>query len=148
MRAISRFSLEEHPGDYDTWPVRTRLLADGTPTSLKLSGYDLRWQFELDGGFLLITDYDCPYEEAYEIYLLSAQLRMRSHHSDPSPGTVALGAFASVAASSRNLYCGAEIVNSRSVRLLGCEKPPHLQITVLQKRPLGIGRLLRVDSVA
>lgn len=145
MRPIDRFSLERHEGPYESWPLRTRLSCAGERTALELAGYDLRWQFELDIGYLLITDHDCPFEEIYEIYLLGRDLRLRSHHSDPSPANVLFGAMAgAIGLSSKNLYCSAEVLDARRVRLLGCTKPPHLEIAVLDKRPYAVGRLLRV----
>ena len=36
------------------------------------------WQFETSGGYLLITDYDCPFEEITNFALLSTDLRLLS----------------------------------------------------------------------
>lgn len=147
MKAITRFTLETHAGPYERWPLRSRLLCDGQPTDLRLLGYSLSWQFELENRILLITDYDCPFEEAYEIYLLSNELRVLSRASDP-PRLALLGIMAgALSVSSRNLYCRAEIIDGATVRLLGCSAPPHLQITVRHKRSLGFGSLLHLQFV-
>jgi hypothetical protein len=146
---LDTFALEKHQGAYETWPPRTRLLFEGEPTRVKLAGYGLRWQFALEDRFLLITDHDCPFEEGYEIYLLDRDLRVLSHHADPPPSaTIGGGLMGAIGVSSRNLYCSAEVIDERRVRLIGCSEPPHLEITVLDKRPYGIGRLLRVAFLA
>lgn len=76
MIPIHRFSLEQHAGPYDTWPLRTRVLADGEPTELFIPGYVLLHQFAVDDEYLLVTDYDCPFEEATVFVLLSGDLRI------------------------------------------------------------------------
>lgn len=78
MNAITRFALEKHDGPYEKWPVRSRLLADGEPTRISLPGYSLLQQFETPYGFILITDYDCPFEETTNFALVSTPLRLLS----------------------------------------------------------------------
>lgn len=73
-----RFTLERHPGAYETWPPRSRLYADGRPTATRVPGYTLLHQFEVEGGYLLVTDHDCPHEEATAFILLDRGLRARS----------------------------------------------------------------------
>jgi hypothetical protein len=75
MTATDRFSLETHSGPYESWPLRTRLLMDGAPIQLTLSGFVLLHQFEIPAGYLLVTDYDCPFEEAVTFTLLSKDLQ-------------------------------------------------------------------------
>ncbi len=75
MNTINRFSLEAHVGPYESWPLRSRLLIDGAPTGLKVKGYVLLRQFETASGFLLVTDYDCPFEESVNFVLVSKDLR-------------------------------------------------------------------------
>lgn len=78
MTTIERFSLERHAGEYASWPLRTRLLLDGAPTPVTLPGYTILHQFEIAPGFLIVTDCDCPYEEATTFALLSRDLRLLS----------------------------------------------------------------------
>lgn len=78
MRPINRFTLEKHAGPYETWPLRSRLFLDGKPTCISLPGYTLLHQFETSNGYVLVTDYDCPYEEITNFALISKQLRMQS----------------------------------------------------------------------
>lgn len=75
MIPIHRFSLEKHAGEYKHWPLLTRVLADGRPADLRIPGYVLLHQFEMDDGYLLVTDYDCPFEEATVFVLVSRGMR-------------------------------------------------------------------------
>jgi hypothetical protein len=78
MTRIDRFSLETHEGPYEKWPLRSRLFLDGQPTDVRLPGYQLLDQFETPDGYILITDYDCPFEEATNFALVSKSLRLQS----------------------------------------------------------------------
>jgi hypothetical protein len=78
MKSISRFALEKHDGPYETWPLRSRLTLDGKPTDISLPDYTLLHQFETSNGYILVTDYDCPYEEITNFALISKQLRLQS----------------------------------------------------------------------
>ena len=78
MKPIDRFTLEKHDGPYETWPLRSRLSLDGKPTDISLPGYTLLHQFETSNGYILVTDYDCPYEEITSFTLISKQLRLQS----------------------------------------------------------------------
>lgn len=85
MKRSTRFSLEKHDGPYESWPLRTRLLADGQPTRVRLGGYVLLHQFEVEDGYLLVTDYDCPFEEMTVFTLLSSELRVLSARTVGAP---------------------------------------------------------------
>jgi hypothetical protein len=78
MKPINRFALAKHAGPYETWPLRSRLYLDGEPTGIYLPGYALLHQFETPNGYILVTDYDCPYEEITNFALVSRQLRLQS----------------------------------------------------------------------
>ena len=78
MKPITRFALETHDGPYETWPRRSRLLLDGRPTRIFLPGYSLLHQFETSSGYVLVTDYDCPFEEITNFALISKRLRLQS----------------------------------------------------------------------
>jgi len=75
MQPLHRFALEKHSGPYETWPARTRVIVDGDahPT-LAIPGYELLRQYETALGFVLITEYDCPFEEAVSITLVARDL--------------------------------------------------------------------------
>src|SRR5262245_51918272 len=78
MRPIDRFTLEKHDGPYETWPLRSRLSLDGRPTGISLPGYTLLHQFETSNGYIVVTDYDCPFEEITNFALISRRLRLQS----------------------------------------------------------------------
>lgn len=75
MREISTFSLERHVGEYSTWPQRSRLIQKGTKLALTLPGYDLIRQYDTVNGYLFVTDYDCPFEEATCFILVDKKIR-------------------------------------------------------------------------
>lgn len=79
LQEIDIFSLETHDGPYEKWPLKTRLLKHGAPTSLTLPGYILLHQYKTKAGyFLFVTDWDCPYEEMTHFILTDEHLRIRS----------------------------------------------------------------------
>ncbi|MGS0892569.1 hypothetical protein ACVBGC_08480 [Burkholderia stagnalis] len=71
MKPVDRFALEAHAGPYESWPPRTRVMMDGMRSGLAVSGYVLLRQFETPAAWLLVTDYDCPFEEAVTFTLVS-----------------------------------------------------------------------------
>ncbi|MEN2474258.1 hypothetical protein [Burkholderia sp. GS2Y] len=71
MKPVERFTLEAHDGPYEAWPSRTHVLVDGARCGLAVSGYVLLRQFETPAAYLLVTDYDCPFEEAVTFTLVS-----------------------------------------------------------------------------
>jgi hypothetical protein len=83
--STARFALESHTGSYENWPAKSRLIVDGVPIDLRLSGYSLLHQFEINHGYLLVTDYDCPYEEATNFVLLNRNLNILSFRSIGAP---------------------------------------------------------------
>lgn len=74
---LTEFSLQPHDGPYESWPVQTPLLRHGKPTGASLAGYQLLQQYALTDGYLFVTDFDCPYEEAIVVTLMDTQLRVR-----------------------------------------------------------------------
>ncbi|MFM7200279.1 MAG: hypothetical protein ACKO6N_05770 [Myxococcota bacterium] len=75
---LSCFQLTTHTGPYEHWPSKTPLLRDGQPTGTSIQGYTLLHQLQHAAGFLLITDFDCPFEEAVCFTLLGPQLEQIS----------------------------------------------------------------------
>lgn len=85
MQPITQYRLAAHAG-YAQLPLRTALLhADGRPTGCSIPGCTLRYQYRLGSGTLLITDWDCPYEEATDVLWLDAAFRIvaRRHFGVP-----------------------------------------------------------------
>lgn len=81
MDTTNRFSLERHQGEYENWPLRTRLYVDGNPTKTHVPGYSPLHEYQTPSGYLLITDYDCPFEEATSFILLSHDFRLLSYRT-------------------------------------------------------------------
>ncbi|MDP2247570.1 MAG: hypothetical protein Q8J65_05515 [Nitrosomonadales bacterium] len=76
MKKINEFSLEQHEGEYNTWPLQSMLLRHGQPTGLYLPGYELLHQFVMvDGLYFFITDWDCPFEEMTHFILVSPSMK-------------------------------------------------------------------------
>src|SRR4026208_2297528 len=78
MTPIDRFRLQPNEGPDEKVPVKSRLFLDGQPTRIKLPGYQLLCQYETAHGYILVTDYDCPFEESTHFALVSKALRWRS----------------------------------------------------------------------
>ncbi len=76
METTDRYSLERHEGPYESWPLRSRLFIDGEPTAVLIPGYSLLHQVALPSGYLLVTDFDCPFEEATSFVLLDRNSRL------------------------------------------------------------------------
>ncbi|MGZ0076939.1 hypothetical protein [Methylomonas sp. YC3] len=77
MQTTDIFSLKSHAGEYQDWPLQTQLLINGLPSSSYVPGYRLLHQFQTPAHeYLLICDWDCPFEEATEIILLDSQFNV------------------------------------------------------------------------
>lgn len=73
---LTRYALAQHAGDHADWPVDTTLIVDGTPTPTRVPGYVVDAQYAWHTHALLITSWDCPFEEAYEFLLLDGSHRI------------------------------------------------------------------------
>ena len=76
MQEIERFSLETHTGPYESWPLVSELMDDGVPTGCRIPGYVIERQYACGQNFLLITSYDCPFEEAQNFLLLDSAFQI------------------------------------------------------------------------
>lgn len=75
MTPIDRYSLEPHTGPYSSWPLDSPLRVNGVLTQSRVPGYVVEAQYESSLGDILITSYDCPFEESNTFVLLgSAQV--------------------------------------------------------------------------
>jgi hypothetical protein len=66
------------------WPLTSLLLDRGLPAGTLVPGYLLERQFCLRGesdDYLLISSYDCPYDESTEFTLLDRDFRIRGRSS-------------------------------------------------------------------
>jgi hypothetical protein len=78
MDTSTCFSLAPHSGPFESWPLRSLLLLDGVPCATQVPGCALRHQFALADGHLLVTDFDCPFEEATSFVLLNRKSQLVS----------------------------------------------------------------------
>jgi hypothetical protein len=85
MSATPQFSLSAHAGPPEAWPTKSELLVRGKPSGTKVPGYRLLHELETPDGYLLVTDYDCPYEEETSFTLLSRDFRVLDHRSIGAP---------------------------------------------------------------
>ncbi len=133
MKPVKIFSLKKHQGEYDSWPLETELLKEGIPTGRLIPGYVIEAQFKCGENYLLVTSWDCPFEEAQEFLLLSNDLKILSKKH--------LGAaYASV------WIDGYEQINDREV-IFHCGKKLDVLIMIRYKRPFCIGSFLRMRLI-
>ena len=71
MREVTQFSLENHAGEYETWPLRSRLICGKRLLPLTLPGFSLLRQYSTIDGYLFVTDYDCQFEEKTNFILVN-----------------------------------------------------------------------------
>ena len=76
MKPITRFSLKKHEGPYEDWGGKSQILIDGVLTNHWTPGYILLHQFKIGDGFLLLLNYDCPFEESVVAVRLSEDFKI------------------------------------------------------------------------
>ncbi|MBN8481583.1 MAG: hypothetical protein J0L88_08345 [Xanthomonadales bacterium] len=81
MQVVNRFELEAHAGPYESWPRDSRLRVDGRVVDVRVPGYVIDAQYRVGDEYLLVTSFDCPYEEASAFVLLDASSRMRARRT-------------------------------------------------------------------
>jgi hypothetical protein len=74
MKKLNIFELSKHDGPHESWPMDTELIKNGISTGKKIPGYIIEAQYEHVYGFLLVTSWDCPFEESQSFLLLSHEL--------------------------------------------------------------------------
>ena len=105
MRPSDRFTLAELPVWHPLRAFKRRLLCDGQPTDALLLGYTLAVQYESDGVFLLVTQYDHFEAVTHWFYVITREGRILDRASTPDyfgfleraaveePGTLAFGFY-------------------------------------------------------
>lgn len=74
MKKISKFSFKPQPGPYETWSLCSELINDGECTGKYIPGFIIGAQYSYKDLYLIVTSWDCPYEESQEFILLSKDL--------------------------------------------------------------------------
>lgn len=75
MRRIDKFAFEPRTPGRDLEATSTALLVDGQPAGIAIEGLQLVDQFDTGRGYLLVTDYNDPWEEQTVVTLLDAELK-------------------------------------------------------------------------
>lgn len=76
MQPVDRFGLESHEGPYQGWPTTSRLRVDGVFVYTRVPGYLIEAQYACEAGFLIVTSFDCPFEESNAFVLLDRAYRV------------------------------------------------------------------------
>ncbi|QAY92711.1 hypothetical protein [Pseudomonas sp. ACM7] len=75
MNTVERFTLWRPEDPDDPSPDTSPVIIDGHRSALVISGRTLLRQYETASGYLLVTDFDCPFEEAVCFSLISKDLQ-------------------------------------------------------------------------
>ena len=75
MRRIDKFAFEHRSPGRDLDATSTALLVDGKLAGIAIEGLQIVDQFDTGRGYLLITDYNDPWEEQTVVTLLDVELK-------------------------------------------------------------------------
>ena len=76
MTPTHRYTLQQHEGPYAAWPLTSALRLDGQDTGQRVPGFVIDAQYDTPLGALLITSWDCLFEEANDFLLLGRTHRV------------------------------------------------------------------------
>lgn len=76
MNQTNRFSYGPIKNSGETDEQHIALWVDGKPSLTVLPGQEIIRQYEVESGFLLLTDYDSPYEEITHAVLLDKSFQI------------------------------------------------------------------------
>jgi len=74
MNKITNFSFKPQPGPYETWSLCSELIKDDKRTGKYVPGFVIGAQYAYKDLYLIVTSWDCPFEESQEFILLSKDL--------------------------------------------------------------------------
>ena len=80
MERIEAFSFATNLGPQDGWPATTRLFYEHRDTGTDIPGFTIEGQYRCNDGYLLITSFDCPFEESNEFILLDNEFNKIAQH--------------------------------------------------------------------
>ena len=78
MKKISKFSLKKQTSPYEAWQLKSELWVNGERTGKYVPGFVIEAQYSFKEFYLLVTSWDCVYEESQEFLLLSHDLDVLS----------------------------------------------------------------------
>lgn len=85
MQPDTRFALETHAGPYERWPQTSRLIVDGVRMDARVPGYVIDAQYRTPLGTLLVTSFDCVFEESSCFLLLDGTHRVLARRDLGTP---------------------------------------------------------------
>ena len=74
MKEITVFSFKPQPGAYETWSLCSELIMNEKRTGKYVPGFVIGAQYAYKHLYLIVTSWDCLYEESQEFILLSKDL--------------------------------------------------------------------------
>jgi hypothetical protein len=78
---IDKFTIQEHEGKYEDRPLKSLLYFNDEELNVKVSGFVIEKQYELPNYFLLLVNWDCPFEEGCEVVVLNKNFEIIGSHS-------------------------------------------------------------------
>lgn len=81
MIPIDKFTIQKHEGRHEDRPLKSMLYFNGEELNFKVPGFVIEKQFELPNYFLLLINWDCPFEEGCELVILNKNLEIVGSHS-------------------------------------------------------------------
>lgn len=78
MKSTSLLSLKKHSSPYEKWQLKSELLKDGKRTGKYVPGFVIEAQYVYKDHYLIVTSWDCAFEESQEFLLLSKKLDVLS----------------------------------------------------------------------
>ena len=126
MREISCFSFKPQPGPYESWSLCSELIQDGKRTGKFVPGFVIGAQYAYKDLYLIVTSWDCPYEESQEFILLSKDLTVLcKKHIGQIYSTVILESHEAIAEDQVLFHCndGMDIIVTAKSGLLHSSPP-------------------------
>ena len=126
MREISCFSFKPQPGPYESWSLCSELIQDGKRTGKFVPGFVIGAQYAYKDLYLIVTSWDCPYEESQEFILLSKDLTVLcKKHIGHIYSTVILESHEAIAEDQVLFHCneGVDIIVTAKSGLLHSSPP-------------------------
>lgn len=140
MKKISLFSFNRQPGPYETWSLCSELIMNEKRTGKYVPGFVIGAQYTYKDLYLIVTSWDCPYEESQEFILLSKDLTVLcKKHIGHIYSTVILESHEAVAEDQVLFHCndGVDILVTAKSGLLH-SSPPFFTTKKIKRELLSV----------
>ena len=140
MKEISLFSFNQQPGPYETWSLCSELIISGERTGKYVPGFVIGAQYAYKDLYLIVTSWDCPYEESQEFILLSKDLTVLcKKHIGHIYSTVILESHEAIAEDQVLFHCndGVDILVTAKSGLLH-SSPPFFTTKKIKRELLSV----------